>query len=374
MTKWRNALAVLGLASLLLSTGCGSQWGADRQQIEIAGQTITLLDNPELAAYEETEINEIVRLDDVRGTDWLSDDQLLVDRENREMKPVRAEGADWYPRNVYVHELSSGVEVPIAASGENQGYAVASPDRTKVFYKSFSLQSHTGKGHVANLASGESAAFTDEDEIAVDNGRWVDNESLVYSTINGQIYEWRTRANRSAPRLLLDSDEMFPGNLALLGDRLFYTTLQGALMTQTASERSRLETKGQVAWMVPSPDEKRLALVSRSKRGREMELLITDLQGNVLHAIAQDSQLYGVAWSPDGSRLAYAAITPSGTVRGIYAADASTGLSVPLSLDIKFLADPLRWNPSGNRLMVTSTLPDDQQNRNRFVTYLVRVP
>ncbi|MFB9277907.1 hypothetical protein [Cohnella cellulosilytica] len=374
MIAWRNAGAAIGLASVLLLAGCGSQWGADREEIEIANRTITVLDNPEQAAYEVTEIDELVRLNDLRGTDWLSDEQLLVDRENADRKPERAEGADWYPRNVYIHELSGGTETPIDASDSNQGYAVASPDKTKVFYKSFSLQSNTGQGHIANLATGESTAFTAEDAMTVDNGRWIDNDSLVYATIQGQIFEWRTDASRAKPRLLLDSEEMFPGNLALLGDRLFYTTLKGALMIQSPTEQVQLKTKGSVIWMVPSPDEQRLAVVVRSVQSREMELLIVDLQGSVLHAVAQDSQLYGLAWSPDGSRLAYAAITQSGTVRGIYVADASTGLSVPLSLDIKFLADPLRWNPSGNRLMVTSTLPDEQQNRNRFATYLVRVP
>ena len=369
MTKWPKALAGIGLASMLLLTGCGSQWGTSREEIEIAGQTITVLDNPEQASYEKTEINQFVRLDNVRGTDWLSDEKLLVDRENRDRKPERAEGATWYPRNVYVHELSTGLETAIAASDSNQGYALASPDKTKVFYKSFSLQSHTGQGIVANLATGQSAAFTDEDAIAVDNGRWVDNDSLVYATIQGDIFEWNT--DRGRPNLLLESGEMFPGNPALLGDRLFYTTLQGALMIQSPNESVRVESSSDVVWMVPSPDEQRLAVVSRF-RGGKMELTVTDLQGNVLHAIAQDTQIYGLAWSPDGNRLAYAGITPNGTVHGIYVADASTGQSVPLSLDIKFIADPLRWNPSGNRLMVTSTLPDEQQDRNRFVTYLVK--
>ncbi|MFC4596997.1 hypothetical protein [Cohnella hongkongensis] len=371
MAKIRNALAGLGVASLLLLSGCGLQWNSDREQIEVSGQTITVLDNPEPSSYERTEMDELVRLDDVRGTDWLSDDRLLIDRENREMKPRRAEGASEYPRNVYVHELSTGAETPIAASAGHQGYAWVSPDRTKVFYKSYFPQAGTAKGYVADLAAGWTTAFTGNDEIAVDNGRWIDNESILYANLQGEIYEWR--ADGPAQRLLSNSGEKFPGNLALVGDRLMYTTLSGELVQLSPDEKTLIQVRGSVVWMVPSPDEQRLAIVSRIRSG-DMELVITDLKGNVLHAIAQDSQLYGLAWSPDGIRLAYAGITPNGTVRGIYVADAATGLSASLSLDIRFIADPLRWNPSGNRLMVTSALPDEHRNRNRFVTYLIRVP
>jgi len=367
----RNTRIGLGLASLLLLAGCGPQWGSDREQYEVAGRTITVLDNPEETSYGKTEINELVRLDDVRGNDWLSDDKLLVDRENREMKPERVDGLDEYPRNVYVHDLSTGFESPLAASMENQGFAMVSPDRTKVFFKTFSPQSYTGQGHISDLVSGISVSFTYEDAIAVDNGRWVDNDSIVYSTIQGKIYEWRS--DLSQPRILIDAEKMFPGNLAFLDRNLFFTTPKGDLIVQSSDEKVRVGSEGDVVWMIPSPDEQRLAIVNRFRNGK-MVLRITDLQGNVLQEIAQDSQIFGLAWSPDGNRIAYAGITPNGTVRGIHVADVATGKSTLLSLDVKFIADPLRWNPSGNRLMVTSTVPDEQQNRNRFVTYLVRVP
>ena len=358
------------VASLLFLTGCQPHWGSNRDQVEAGGKTITVLDNPEATAYRRTEVDALVRLDNIRGSDWLSDDELLIARENLDMEPEDVEGADWYPSNVYVHVLSTGLETPIHASGENQGFAVASPDKTKVFYKTFFLQSNTAKGNLLDLSTRSNLAFTEEDAITIDNGSWIDNDSLVYSTIDGTFYQFGT--TDEAPRRLLDTDEMFPSNIFQIGSLIYYTTLKGMLMKISSEGAASIEGVSNVLWMLPSPDEQRLALVRRIKSG-DMELLITDLQGKKLHAIAQDSQIYGIAWSPDGTKLAYSGITPNGTVRGIYVADASTGTSSPLSLDIKFIADPLRWNPSGNRLMVSTTLPDDNRNRNRSVTYLVRV-
>ncbi|MFC4304844.1 TolB family protein [Cohnella boryungensis] len=368
----RNSKFAAGIvaAVLIFLAGCQPQWSSNRNQVEAGGKTITVLDNPEAIAYPKTEVDALVRLDNVRGSDWLSDDELLVARENRDMKPEHVEGADWYPSNVYVHVLSTGQETPIHASEENQGFAVASPDKTKVFYKTFYLQSNTGRGNLLDLSSRSNLAFTKEDAITIDNGSWIDNDSLIYSTIDGTFYEMGT--SDETPRRLLDTDEMFPGNLFRIGSLFYYTTLEGKLMSSSSDGSSAIDGVSNVVWMLPSPDEQRLALVRRIKSGN-MELLITDLQGNTLHAIAQDSQIYGMAWSPDGTKLAYSGITPNGTVRGIYIADVSAGTSSPLSLDIKFISDPLRWNPSGNRLMVSSTLPDDDRNRNRSVTYLVRV-
>ncbi|QJD84115.1 TolB family protein [Cohnella herbarum] len=358
-------------ASMLVLVGCQQQQTSDRDTVQIAGKAITVLDNPELTSYDKSETNTLVRLVDVRGLDWLSEEQIIIDRENRDFKPEHIEGSDWYPHNLYVHTLSTAAQVPLLPANENQGFALASPDRTRIFYKTFSLQSNTGQGHFLDLATGKTASFTEADAMDNQNGRWMDNESVVFATIDGKAYVADVGNDR--PRLVADTAIPFPNNVAFLNERVYFTSLKGTLLTSPQENTVVTAQFTNVIWMVPSPDEQRLAIVRKLSNGGEMELIITDLEGNVLQAIAQDSQIYGTAWSPDGKKLAYAGITPSGTVRGVYVADTSTGLSNTLSLDVKFIADPLRWNPSSNRLMVTSTQPDEQKNRNQFITYLVRI-
>ncbi|WP_239618209.1 hypothetical protein [Cohnella mopanensis] len=363
-TKW------VIIALMLLLYGCQQQGTTDKEELLIQGKAITVMDNPEQTSYDKTEIHALVRLNNVRGMDWLSENDILVDRENHDFTPEQAEGIEWYPHNLYVQSLSSPEQTPLLPANENQGSAQVSPDRSKIFYKTYSLQSNTGQGHILDIPSGQTTTFTDFDAMNLDNGRWIDNDSVVYATIDGKIY--RADANRTTPTLLKNTEIPFANNIAYLNNQVIYSSLKGALITSPLNLKPELLPIDNVVWMVPSPDEQRLAIV-RKIESNETELIITDLKGKVLQAIAQDSQIYGTAWSPDGNKLAYAGITSNGTVRGIYVADASTGLSTILSLDIKFIADPLRWNPTGNRLMVSATQPDEQQSRNRFVTYLVRI-
>ncbi|RKP56175.1 hypothetical protein D7Z26_05905 [Cohnella endophytica] len=362
--------AIVASAFLLIVLGCGQQDSNDREQVQSSsGNLITVMDNPEPASYGKSTVDSLVRLDDVRGMDWLGEDEILIDRENRDFKPEFAEGAEWYPHNMYVYSLTTKTQAPLHAADENQGYAQVSPDRTKVFYKTFSLQSNTGKGYIFDFATGKPVSFTGPDAMDVQNGRWADNDSVVYSTIEGEIL--RARYGNAVPESLLGKSFPFATNIALLNGRLYFSSLRGQMMTMALNGKPEDFTTN-VVWMVPSPDEQRLAIVRKLKSGA-MELDTTDLQGNILQAIAQDAQIYGSAWSPDGNKLAYAAITTNGTVRGIYVADTTTGLSSALSLDVKFIADTLHWSPTGNRLMVSSTQPDEQQSRNKFVTYLARV-
>ena len=363
--------AAAGLALLMLLFGCASQTSGNRESVQsTSGNPITVMDNPESVSYGKSTVDSLVRLEDVRGMDWLGEDKLLIERENHDFAPEKADGMDWYPHNIYVYSLPTKTQAPLYAANENQGYAQVSPDRTKVFFKTFSLQSNTGKGYIFDFATGKPVAFTGPDEMDVQNGRWANNDSVVYSTIAGEIL--RARSGSEIPETLLGKSFPFATNIALMNDRLFFSSLRGEMMTMKLGGAPTSFTEANVVWMVPSPDEQRLAIVRKLKRG-SMELVITDLQGQVVKTIAQDAQIYGTAWSPDGNKLAYAGITTNGTVSGIYVADATSGLSTTMSLDIKFIADPLHWSPTGNRLMVSATQPDEQQNRNRFVTYLIRV-
>jgi len=365
-SKARFVCLVLSAVAVLLA-GCQKPSADGREVHEVAGKRITVIDNPEPAYYEDSALDALVQLNNVRGMDWLGDNEIIITRDNTDFPPEHAEGIDWYPQNLYAYELSSGDQEPLLPENANQGFALLSPDRTKLFYKTFDLQANTGKGYIMDLATRSTFAFTSNDEMVVQYGNWIDNETVVYSTLEGVIMF--AYLNRSYKKVLLNTGAPFSGNnIAFLDDRLFYTTLKGELFAHSLKAQPAALPIRNVVWMVPSPDEKRLAIVQRLAGGN-MELVITDLQGRILNAIAQDSQIFGVAWSPDGTKLAYAGFTPNGTVRGIYVADTSTGLSAPLPVDVRFIGDPLRWSPSGNRLMITET-----QSPNRVSTFLVKVP
>ncbi|BBI35063.1 TolB family protein [Cohnella abietis] len=363
------------LASLIALIGCQSVNVGSVELGQSSNKQITILDNPEKITYEKSSIDALVRLDDVRGMDWISEDEIIVDKENTDFPPEEAEGAQWYPHNLYIQSLQSGAQTALYPENRNQGFAQVSPDKSKLFYKTFDLQANTGQGYLMDIPTRKTFAFTERDAMEVGNGRWVDNNSLVYASIEGTIYF--ANVDIPQPKKLIETRIPFISNISYLNNKLYYTTPYNDkntanLLFGSPKEKQVASSLDKVLSVVPSPDDQKLAIVRRIKSGA-VELLITDLQGNILTAVAQDSQIFGTAWSPDGTRLAYAALGYSGVLRGIYVADESTGLSNALSVDIKFISDTLQWSPTGNRLMITSTQPDEQKNRNRFVTYLVRV-
>jgi len=371
MTLFRfRSLRWISIICLILLLGCQSMDTGNREARQISNKRITVLDNPEITTYEESTVDALTRLDNVRGMDWLSEDELIVDRENTSFTPEKADGEKWYPHNLYIHSLLSGEQTALIPENRNQGYAQISPDRSKLFYKTFDLQASTGQAYLMDIATRRSFAVTDKDALDIQNGRWVDNSSIIYATIEGKIF----LANLAdpIPKMLLETQNPFVSNVAYMDDKLYYTNLDGNLLTSPIKKKPTYSMISNVLSMVPSPDEQRLAIVRRIKSGG-VELVITDLQGSIQTAIAQDTQIYGAAWSPDGKRLAYASYNSNGIVRGIYVADSTTGLSTPLPLDIKFIADPLHWSPTGSRLMISATQPDDTKRRNEFVTYLARV-
>lgn len=354
-------------AALLFTAGCQPRNGAG---------SITVIENPESAKYDEASIHALVQLDDMRGMDWASDDQIVVERDNPAIA-LDPDAGSAHPRNLYLRTLSDGSETPLQPGKEHQGYARLSPDRSKLFYKTYDWQSNTGQGFILDMAGRTAVSFTEKDELDLQSGLWVDNHTILYAKIDGEVRVVDTDLQEPEP--LYSTGFPFVHNLALLGDRLYYGSWKGQLMSVTlgAGAKAALLRKD-AEWMVPSPDEQRLAVVRRLGGGAR-ELVLTDLEGRAVRPIARaDAQFFGVAWSPDGTKIAYARISDKGTVLGIDVADTTTGRPssgkvATLPVDVKFIADTLQWNPSGNRLMVTATVPDTGRGLNRFVTYLVRV-
>ncbi|MFC5702944.1 PD40 domain-containing protein [Cohnella faecalis] len=379
MNRKMKSLAVLSAltAVVALGSGCAARGqDAGREVVQEVGNDITVLDNPESLSYEQTPASAIVRIDDVRGTDWLSDEAIIVSRENKDVSPVPAEGTTWYPSKLYVRTLDSGKETPLIGGGsnDNQGYALLSPNRAYLFYKTFDLQSNTGKGYILDMATSQSRSFTGADAMELQNGLWVDNDSLLYSELTGAVNEVSVDHDGALDsKLLLQTRSPFLNNLAYIGNRLYFSNGSGLLLVHDfRSENTAVALLKNVVWMTPSPDGSQLAVVRRVKSGA-MELVVTDVKGNVLQTLAQDFQIYGVAWSPDGSRIAYSGLTENGTARGVYLADVAAGSSSELQVDVKFISDPLRFSPSGDRLLISTTVPDENRGVNRFVTYLVAV-
>lgn len=336
---------------------------------------VTVIDNPQPPSYEETPATELVRIDDARGTDWLSDKAIIVDKENPDPKTIEAEGQEWSPRNLYVRTIDGGQEKPLVPgeAAKYQGYGLVSPNRTYLFYKTYDLASSTGQGHVLQMASGRTSSFTGVDEIELMSGAWADSRSIVYADLEGTIYRVTVDDTGGiSQEKLLETHSPFLSSVVLAGNRLYYTTGKGIVIRYDLQTKDMRKFANKGVWLSASGDGTKLALVRRDGKGG-MELTVGNADGASFRTIGRGFQVFGMSWSPDGKRLAYATITTNGTTKGVYVVDVDTGKTTEVQTDVKFIADPIRWSPSGERIMVTSTIPDEKRGVNRFVTYLVAV-
>jgi hypothetical protein len=189
----------------------------------------------------------------------------------------------------------------------------------------------------------------------------------------------------------VQSAEVLPGGKAA---RVFYLRMRGGYESWPWGSPLEVNLKSGESREVPlesvelppgvpegaahylSPDGSRLALLvpvpdssTEYHPYRLHRLSILDADGTVLKAFADPVRLYqpgkdglrlfGPAWSPDSSRIAFTQDDPDGTP-AVLIADVATGTLRTLARGAEGLhrgsADPLSWSPDGRRLLVGSLL------------------
>lgn len=381
-----KAAAGLAALTLALSAGCGLQSDNVGPRTTVrgsSGETITLIDYDEGVTYGKTAVKPLVKMDDVRGADWLNEETLIVSREaasgvaewveNGKQHAAVEEAVPYrmafeLPRKLYARENATGETYVLVPGKDNQGLAIANPSRTRVFYTKSGVDNVAGTGFVLDLRTRKSVKVTANDELGVSSAAWADDDTLAYAAIDGSIRvvtaDGSTIAvSRPASRSLISDLRAAAGNV-------YYTDSRGSLHIRSLKTGLETIVDGHTVWAVPSPDGSKLGLVQRGRDGH-MALSIAEGDGSSPRKVAEDAQIFGLSWSPDGSRLAYALIGQNGTVNAITTTDVLSFISVNMPVNIAYIAETPRWSPSGSRLMVTALQPGDKGGRDRYVTYLV---
>ncbi|MBW7474367.1 hypothetical protein K0T92_06390 [Paenibacillus oenotherae] len=366
-----TSAAAAGIVCLLVVAGCGSSElneetvnSTSRQVIEKPDKTITIIDSEPVAA-SEVEVVKIDKLEGVRGMDWLGEDKLIIDKLNKNMEPVTIEGEQRYPHNLYIRDSNAGQASDEALQEEShdQGFGMLSPDKKYLFYKKH--EENTARGFIMDLATRKSAPMGDL-LMGASDGEWRDNESVIFPSFSGNIYSSDVNGN---VQLLAKTKKSINYNVKQVGTKVYYISTNNQLTVyDTATKETTTLDKG-VTWFIPSPDGQQYALVKRVTE-TEMELKLLDAELKPKQTIAKSTQVYGTSWSPDGSKLAYNAISEDGGVKGIFVADAVSGKTTQISVDVQYASDELRWSPSGKKLM-TSTSVMQENSSYSFVTYLI---
>jgi TolB protein len=165
------------------------------------------------------------------------------------------------------------------------------------------------------------------------------------------------------------------GRIAYLGA---YEGSRSLLVLDAASGQSGAlyEGSGTVLWGAWSPDGSRVAYILQAP-GPRFEIVVADADGSDPVMIVEERDtgavgpdLINLAWSPDGSRIAYSGRTLRRGVanRTIFIVDADGG-GRPTVLDGHW--EWVSWSPDGQQLLL-SGFPDAGAEAARFDLYTVR--
>lgn len=364
--KKQIAAAMAAVLCIGALTACTPQNPTDRTIINKEDKQIVVIDKQQNQADKKIALEKIISVEDIRVLDWISEDTILVMKENKDMPQYQGESGMLYPKNFYEYNINTKEEKLVAESKVNMSNGVLSADKKHIFYKEGIEESLTG--FILNRETGQKMQITAVDSVSSYEGRWLDNNTVILSSFSeGKILQADTQGNvielgKPAARLI--------ANTTRIGDKIYYTTMDEKLYVQNADGSDRKLMMQNVVWIIPSPDMTRFAMVKRTAQ-TERTLFITDLEGNELMKLSKATQIYGVNWSPDQSKLAYITMEPDNNSGGLFVADAEKGEIVQLSVDIRDAADPLRWSPSGKQISVTGILFGESEYR--FVTNLLQL-
>ncbi|MFF2019598.1 hypothetical protein [Paenibacillus sp. NPDC058177] len=358
----RAGSLLLGCAFLLAMTACGTSGTEARHVVEKSGQKVTVMDNTTDSVYTKLKLDSIDKFEGIRGMDWLGENELAVDKENRKLTPEMIEGQERYPHNLYIRNLASGQDQPLKEGKESLGNAIVSPDNKYIFYKE--VYEATGIGYLMNLGTRETVQLG-KDEFMASEGEWADSGHVIYPDMKGDIIKADVQGKSE---VVLETGAGIIHNVVQSGSIIYYVAHEDSQLFayDTETKKSKMIKKN-VMWVIPSPDGSRLAIVKREGPG-EMKLVLCDPAGNEQSVIDSGTQIFGTNWSPDGSKLAYNVSSDNGNVNRLFITEVETGEQTPISDEMQ-ASDKLRWSPSGKKLLISTSVLKD--NKYQFVTYVI---
>lgn len=329
--------------AIYILTGCGIGQQNESVVIEKNHKKITVLTKDEEVVTNELALKKIDRYDGVNGTDWLSEDNILIEQKNIELPKTAMtyDGKYDYHMNLFSYDIHSKKSHAILGEEIGQIGPIVSPDKKYIFYKK-SIDGTTGTGYIMDLSNKKSIKVSDIDKIFAfsTEGRWINNNEIIYPTIDHKMFKADVHGN--IVKIDPNSDIVYSLKNKFGGIK--------------------------VEWVLSSPNHKQFVIVRKISQTKR-ELFITDSLGRKSITLAKGTQIFGSSWSPNSKMVAYSVISENKGERGLFVIDVNSRKITQLSTDLDELSGPISWSPSGKKILVTKVLVTN--NKNNFVTYVL---
>ncbi|WP_346938475.1 hypothetical protein [uncultured Clostridium sp.] len=309
------------------------------------------------------------------GYDWLSENEILVSKENKELDPIKNNLGEFKVQNLYSYDLNSKKEKSIADKSKSQSYAISSPDKKHAFYVN-----DFEKENIGYITDSEGNIKVKINEPHMDmadltQAQWINNEELIMPYMNIKGFYIVKIDGTSSKIENVEKEQMAIGdtsnfhsealtngmciiNPVMVGDKIYYRTQQNEEKKMKVYDIKTKETKEfineQVFNFKLSPDKKNFIMEVIQKDKESDALIATDLNGENMQTLAQ-GYIFGESWSPDGTKVAY--ISNKMESEGVYVVDVKTGEKSLVSKGEYYV--PVAWSPSGKKIMVHATEQKD---------------
>ena len=364
MPTARIAAGVVIAIMAVSLTGCSTEQGKSRTIIENGNKIVTVLSSQENTSLNEFQLQKIEKFNNIRGLDWLDNDNMLVTKDNTNLKPANIDGETAYLKNLYTFNIKTKNEKIIHEENHNQGFASYSPDKKHIFYEQ--NVDKTSSGFIMNSNGKNAIKVTGKSILKASGYEWLDNEKVLYSDVDGKIYISYLNGKQVE---FINTEHKNITDIIKAGNYIYYITDDCRLMRVEINTKKIEKIKDNVIAMTPSPDGKKLAVVKKSNEAK-MALVLTDLDGiEVTGILAEASQIYSTSWSPDQSELVYFEIDENDGSSGLFVTDTKTQNSMQISVDTGFPAECIKWSPSGKEVMASTSVYEGSTYE--YVTYVI---
>jgi TolB protein len=366
MLKRIIAIGLTGGLCISTLTACQKSDANDRIVIDKGNKQITVIGNKAQEENHEIALEKIDSLKNIRAMDWIDENTLLVMKENSEYPEIQLDRRKAYPQNLYEYDINTQ-NFKLASGSKNfMSNAVLSPDRKYIFYKEGVENNLTG--FILNRETGEKVQVTHTDSISSSEGKWIDNNTVVFSEFpQGGIY---TADKKGNVKPVENGPKGMVSNTAVVKDKLYYTTMDGKLYVQNINGTGKKLLKENIVWLIPLADADTLILVKRTEKTK-MALVIADLEGNEKKTLSEGTQIFGANWSPDQSKIAYSVAPDNSGKAGVFVSDINTGKTVQLTVDTDLAADELRWSPDGKKILESNLVNENSERY--FITQILKL-
>lgn len=289
-------------------------------------------------------LKNILTIQNIYPLDWFDEDNILVKKENNNKPKIdKGTGIKAYPNNLYKYNIKTGEESLLVASTEDIGYAIFSPDKRYIFYQENA--EITATGYIFDMEKKKSIKVSDEEEMPAGIGRWLDNNSIIFfSAVKGAVYSAEVSGYR---KQLIPPNGLFMRDPIKVGDKVYFVTSEYVLYEYDIKTKKSMKLLEQAAEYTPDNRGKYFSFVPLGRKSID----IRDEKAKKLTEIYEKGGVGGFSWSKDGKKLAYIARPIGSDKETLVIADADTGKSKQLLIDMPETFPVILWSPSQKKLL-----------------------